>query len=136
MMHMRQGIFDDASVSVIASDTVREIGRLSGLSLDVRRFRPNVVVRRPSPLPFAEDAWVGGVLSFGSGGDAPAIAVTKRDLRCSMVNLDPDSASAAPVVMKAIVGANQNNAGIYGTVIRPGRLAVGQSIFFLATTER
>jgi hypothetical protein len=49
-----------------------------------------------------------------------------------MVNLDPDSASPAPEVMKAIVGANQNYAGIYGTVTRTGRLAVGQKIFLRA----
>ena len=42
MMHLRNGIFDDASISVIAFDTVREIGRLAGLSPDVRRFRPNI----------------------------------------------------------------------------------------------
>ena len=30
MMQMKHGIFDDASISVIASDTVREIGRLAG----------------------------------------------------------------------------------------------------------
>src|SRR5213083_1837195 len=45
MMQLNHGIFDEASISVIALDTVREIGRLAGRSLDVRRFRPNVVVR-------------------------------------------------------------------------------------------
>jgi hypothetical protein len=136
MMHLKHGIFDDASLSVIAVDTVREIGRLTGQSLDVRRFRPNVVVRLLRSVPFQEDKWLGGVLSFGEGDDAPAIAVTLRDLRCSMVNFDPDSASPAPEVMKAIVRANQNNAGIYGTVIRIGRLAVGQTILFGAATEK
>jgi hypothetical protein len=79
---------------------------------------------------------LGGVLSFGEGDDAPAIAVTLRDLRCSMVNFDPDSASPAPEVMKAIVRANQNNAGIYGTVTRIGRLAVGQRILFRAAADK
>jgi hypothetical protein len=51
-----------------------------------------------------------------------------RDERCSMVNLDPDSARSAPEVQKAIVGAHQNTAGIYGTVARVGRLAIGQTI--------
>jgi hypothetical protein len=69
------------------------------------------------------------VLSFGEKDDAPAITVTMRDVRCSMVNLDPDSAAAAPEVLKTIVRANQNNAGIYGAVTRVGRLSVGQSIF-------
>jgi uncharacterized protein YcbX len=136
MMHLRHGIFDDASLSVIAVDTVREIGRLAGRSLDVRRFRPNVVVRLLRSVPFQEDDWLGGVLSFGEGDDAPAIAVTLRDLRCSMVNFDPDSASPAPEVMKAIVRANQNNAGIYGTVTRIGRLAVGQRILFRAAADK
>ena len=130
MMHLKHGIFDDASISVIASDTVREIGRLAGQSADVRRFRPNVVVRLLRPAPFQEDEWVGGVLTFGEGDAAPAITVTTRDVRCSMVNLDPDSASPAPQVLKAIVRANQNNAGVYGAVTRIGRLAVGQVVHF------
>ena len=92
MMRLKHGIFDEASISVIASDTVREIGRLAGRSVDVRRFRPNIVVRLLRPVPFQEDDWVGGVLSFGAEADAPAITVSMRDERCSMVNLDPESA--------------------------------------------
>ncbi|MGH9161956.1 MAG: MOSC domain-containing protein, partial [Vicinamibacteraceae bacterium] len=136
MMHLNHGIFDEASISMIAFDTVREIGRLAGRNSDVRRFRPNVVVRLLRSVPFQEDEWLGGVLSFGQRDDAPAITVTMRDVRCSMVNLDPDSASAAPEVLKAVVRANQNNAGIYGAVTRIGRLAVGQTILLRAATEK
>ncbi|MFN7997404.1 MAG: MOSC domain-containing protein [Bryobacteraceae bacterium] len=136
MMRLRHGIFDDACISVIASDTVREIGRLAGLSLDVRRFRPNIVVRLERSVPFQEDEWLGGVLSFGQGDEAPAVAVTQHDVRCSMVNLDPESAVAAPEVLKAVVRANQNNAGIYGAVTRIGRLAVGQTIILHGATEK
>ena len=69
------------------------------------------------------------MLCFGEGDDAPAISVTMRDVRCSMVNLDPDSAESAPEMLKAIVRAHQNTAGIYGAVTRVGRLAIGQTIF-------
>jgi uncharacterized protein YcbX len=136
MMQLRHGIFDEATISVIAFDTVREIGRLTGRSPDVRRFRPNVVVRLLRPGPFQEDEWLGGVLSFGEGDDAPAITVTMRDIRCSMVNLDPDSASSAPEMLKSVVRANQNTAGIYGAVTRIGRLAVGQTMFLRAPTGK
>jgi uncharacterized protein len=129
MMHLKHGIFDDASISVIAMDTVSEITRLAGLSPEVRRFRPNVLVRSLRTAPFQKDEWVGGTISFGDAHDPPAIAVTMRDVRCSIVNLDPDSARPAPEVLKAVVRANQNNAGIYGTVTRIGQLAVGQKIF-------
>jgi len=132
MMQLKHGIFDEASISVIAFDTMREIGRLAGRSLDVRRFRPNIVVRLLRPVPFQEDEWVGGMLSFGEGDDAPAIAVTMRDVRCSMVNLDPDTARPAPEVLKAVVREHQNTAGIYGAVTRSGRLAVGQTILLRA----
>jgi MOSC domain-containing protein len=134
MMQLKHGIFDEASISVIASDTVVEIARLAGRSPDVRRFRPNIVVRSLRSVPFQEDEWVGGVLSFGEGDDAPAVTVTMRDVRCSMVNLDPDSASPAPGMLKAVVSANQNNAGIYGAVTRTGQLRVGQTIILHAAT--
>jgi hypothetical protein len=68
------------------------------------------------------------VKSIGEADDAPAIAVTICDVRCAMVNIDPDSGDLAPEVMKAVGRAHQNTAGIYGTVTRMGRLAVGQTI--------
>jgi len=128
MMHLKHGSFDEASISVITSDTAREVCRLAARSEDIRRFRPNIVVRSTRAVPFEEDEWVGGALTFGDADDAPAVTVTMRDLRCAMVNFDPDAGSSAPEVMKAVVRANQNNAGIYGTVTRIGRLAVGQTI--------
>ena len=135
MMQLNHGIFDDASISIIASETVREIGRLAGRSADVRRFRPNIVVRLQQPAPFQEDDWLGGVISFGEGNEGPAVTVTTRDVRCSMVNYDPDTGSPAPEVLRAIVRANQNNAGIYGAVTRIGRLSVGETVRFSAATE-
>lgn len=129
MTHLRHGIFDDAAVSVIASETVREIGRLANISPDVRRFRPNIVVRLLQPGPFQEDAWLGAVLAFGEQDEAPAITVAMHDERCSMINFDPDSARSAPEMLKAVVRANRNNAGVYGAVTRIGRVSVGQPIF-------
>lgn len=128
MMQMKHGVFDDASVSLITTDTVREVCQIAGRDADVRRFRPNIIVRSIGAVPFEEDEWVGGVLSFGEGDDAPAIAVTMGDVRCPMVNIDPDNGSLAPEVLKAVVRANKNNAGVYGTVTRIGRLAIGQTV--------
>jgi len=128
IMHLKNGIFDDASVSVIAFDTVREIGRLAGLHPDARRFRPNLVVRLRDPAPFQEEDWLGGVLAFGEGENAPAISVTMRDVRCAIVNIDPDSAQRSPEVLKTVVRVNENNAGVYGAVTRVGRLAIGQTV--------
>jgi len=129
MMQLRHGVFDDATLSVIASDTVTEICRLAGCCADARRFRPNVVLSLRRSAPFQEDAWVGGVLSFGESPGAPTVSVTMRDARCSMITLDPDSAASDPELLKAVVRRNQNNAGIYGTVTGVGQLEVGQRVF-------
>lgn len=130
MMHLSRGIFDEASISVITSATVGEIGRLAAQRPDVRRFRPNILIASLQSIPFEEDAWVEGVLSFGETSDAAAIGITNRDERCAMVNFDPDSACQAPEVLRAIVTVRENKAGVYGTVIRRGRLAVGQPVMF------
>ncbi len=130
MTHLSRGIFDETPISVIATATVSEIGRLAAQPPDVRRFRPNVVIASLRSVPFEEEEWVGGVLSFGEGIDAAAITVTMRDERCSMVNLDPDSARITAEVLKAIVRVRDNKAGVYGAVTRRGRLAVGQPILF------
>lgn len=128
MTQIDEGIFDDSAVSVITSATVDEIGKLTGRDADVRRFRPNVVVRQTHPAPFRESEWVGGVLLFGDGHEAPEVRISSDDARCSMVNLDPDSAAAAPEILKTIVRVNQNNAGVYASVARAGRIAVGQAV--------
>jgi len=129
LTHLNHGIFDEASISVITCDTVREVCRLAETGMDIQRFRPNIVVRSARATPFEEDAWVGGLLTFGEAEDAPAVAATLRDARCAMVCIDPDTGKRNPDVLKAVVRANGNNAGIYGTVVRTGTLAVGQNVF-------
>jgi hypothetical protein len=130
MMRLDRGIFDEAAISVITLATTDEVARLAAVAPDVRRFRPNILVRPVRAEPFHEDDWVGGVLSFGDGDRAPAVAVTMRDVRCSMINLDPDSAQPTPEVLKSVVRVNQNNAGVYCSVNRIGALAVGQPVLF------
>lgn len=135
MMHLDRGIFDEASISVIASATVGELARLAAQRPDVRRFRPNILIAASRSVPFEEDEWVGGVLSFGETDQAAAICITNRDERCSMVNLDPDSARPAAEVLKSIVRVRDNKAGVYGAVMRRGRVASGQPVFFEPAVE-
>jgi len=128
LMKLKHGIFDDAPISVISLATMSGIGRAAGADLDRRRFRANIVLETDNTETFHEDAWVGGTLVFGDREPRPAVSVTTRDLRCMMVNLDPDTAEQDARVMKTVVGLNANNAGVYGTVLRPGTIHVGQTV--------
>ena len=127
LMNLKHGIFDEASVSVIHQRTVSEIAREAGHDPDSRRFRPNIVIAGEAPEPFLEDGWIGGRLVFGSN-EGPMVSLTLRDLRCVMINLDPDTAEKDSRVMKTAVRLNDNNAGAYGTVARTGQISVGQSV--------
>jgi MOSC domain-containing protein len=135
LMRLKHGIFDEASVSVINLATIAAIGREAGLEsdgqsrLDTRRFRPNIVIATDSAEAFLEDGWIGGRLVFGDDADAgPIVSLTLRDLRCVMLNLDPDTAEQDPCIMKAAVRLNENHAGAYGTVTRTGQISVGQQV--------
>jgi uncharacterized protein YcbX len=131
LMKMRQGIFDAAPVSVISLATIAGIGRAAGADLDRRRFRANIVLDTGEHEPFLEDAWVGGRLVFGDEEPRPSVSVTVRDERCMMINLDPDTGKQDARVMKSVVRLNENNAGVYGTVVRTGTIVVGQPVYLV-----
>jgi len=128
LMNLKAGVFDEASISVITSTTVQCIERESGREVDLRRFRPNVVIESDSVEPFAEDRWVDQTLMFGEGDTCPAVKVYMKDERCRMVNIDPDTAERDVQVMRTVARLNKNYAGGYGTVVRAGELRVGQVV--------
>ena len=128
LMNLNHGMFDEACISVIGLGTVHCIGRESGRHVDLRRFRPNVVIETETAEPFEEDRWVGRTLTFGEADGGAAVRVTMRDERCVMVNLDPDTAERDSEVMKNVVRVNGNYAGVYGTVVRTGELRRGQVV--------
>ena len=129
LMNLKSGIFDEASISVISPGTLNGIERESGREMDLRRFRPNIVVETINGEPFEEDKWVGRTLVFGNESGGGSVRVIMKDLRCVMVNLHPDTAAKDSEVMKTIVRLNENNAGVYATVVAAGELRVGQVVW-------
>lgn len=129
LMQIKHGIFDEATVSVINASTIHGLTEQAGMELDQRRFRPNILLETTNTELFNEDAWVGGTLVFGEATTGAAVSVTLRDLRCNMINLDPDTAEQNPAALKAVARLNEGNAGVYGTVVRTGLLSVGQPVW-------
>ena len=128
LMKLKHGIFDDGAISVISLATMASISAKAGMELDRRRFCGNIVLDTGDVEPFLEDAWVGGTLLFGDDEPRPAVSVTARDIRCMMINLDPDTAAQDARMMKTVVRLNDNNAGVYGTVVQTGTIRVGQAV--------
>jgi uncharacterized protein YcbX len=97
--------------------------------IDVRRFRPNFLVgddaATAAPVEFD---WVGREVDLGQA----RIAAVMRCPRCIMTtraqegvgaNLPRDSA-----IMRALVRETAQNLSIYATVVRAGRVAVGDAV--------
>jgi len=131
LMQLKHGIFDEAAVSLINVATIGELERAADRPLDVLRFRPNILIESHGAAPFAEDEWVGKTLRFGADDNDPAVSVVMRDLRCVMINLDPETADADTSVMKTALRLNANHAGVYATVIRAGELRIDQKIYLV-----
>src|SRR4029077_14175527 len=91
-------------------------------------FRANIVVETESSETFLEDEWIGGTLVFGDGDAGPAVSVTMRDLRCKMVNIDPETGEQDARVMKTIVRLSKNYAGVYATVFRSCTVGAGDRV--------
>jgi uncharacterized protein YcbX len=129
LTRLSNGIFDDAPVSLISTTTLNTIETESGCTIDVRRFRPNILIESVDDMPVHEDTWVGKTLFFDNQVNAPSIRVTVQDVRCVMVNLDPETAASDPRVLKTIGHSHENCAGVYASVLNIGTLTVGERVY-------
>lgn len=127
LLRLKRGTFDSMPLSIFAMQTLADLEEAAGISLDIRRFRPNIVVESVDGQ--REDAWSGAALMFGRGEEATRIQVNHPIKRCVMINLDPDSVQSEPRILKTVARENNSLAGIYASVSRPGAIRVGDPVF-------
>jgi hypothetical protein len=119
-----RGVFDTLPLSLITAQTIAHLGTIANATLDVQRFRPNLVVAASGGAPFPEDEWVGRVLRIGG----MRMRVDKRDQRCVIVNIDPTTNERNATVLRTITRDRQACLGVYGSTVEPGRIAVGDTV--------
>ncbi len=124
------GTFDIAPLSVLTTGTLQALSAALVMPLDPLRFRPNIYIETPEGEEYPEDAWVGQTLVFGD--DDLRMHVSKRDGRCKMITLDPETTVAEPRVLSEVVQTRDGCLGIYGSLTRVGMLCVGQAVRLLA----
>jgi uncharacterized protein YcbX len=129
LMQLRNGIFDDGALAMITTRSIATVSSEAGVGAEPRRFRPNLLIETSDSSPFPEDAWVEQTIRIGDGEDAPSVSICTRDVRCAMLNIDPDTAAANPRLLKTAVRLNQNCAGVYATTIRTGTVRIGDVVY-------
>ena len=120
-----RGSYDVAPVSLISRQTVARIAEESATPEDALRFRPNLLVDLEGGEAFEELNWVGRTLRVGA---AARIAITEVDQRCVMITLDPSSGKPSPAILRCVVQQHKKCAGVYGTVLTPGEVRVGDTV--------
>jgi len=125
-----RALTDCRPVSLISSSTIRQIESELGIPLDPRRFRANIYFDfTTGDGGFAEDAFVGRRLRIGSHA---TVMVLERDPRCRLLSLDPETGEHNPEILRKVVQAHDNLAGVYCAVLVEGVLRKGDSIELLA----
>ncbi len=120
-----RGIFDTFPLSLITTQTISRLGERVGVPLDVRRFRPNILVEAADDCEFPEDRWVGSVLRIGG----LRMRVDKRDGRCVVITIDPVTSERTPEILRTVAKERQGCLGVYGSTVEPGRIALGDPVY-------
>lgn len=124
VLKRESGLFDAFPVSLISTGTLRALGELTGRELETERFRPNFLIDTGDDKGFIEDSWVGRTLRIGE----LRMRVDLRDPRCVIVTIDAQSGERDPNVLRQIAQQRESCAGIYGSVVTPGRVSVGDPV--------
>jgi uncharacterized protein YcbX len=113
--------FDCAPVHLLTTATLDRLRELYPQGrIEVRRFRPNIVVQLASgEKGFAENAWVGHTLAIG---DEVRLDVTGPCARCVMTTLAQGELPSDPGILRTAVQYNHVNVGVYAAVARGGTI--------------
>lgn len=117
---------DARPVSLLGLSTIRILSEETGIDLDRRRFRENFYIDWQDARPFFENELVGRELQVG---DTVALQVVKKNARCVMIGIDPDTARPAPQVFEHVSRKYGGCTGVYGAVLREGIVRAGDPVF-------
>lgn len=129
--------FDLACLHLIATSTLEHLQSVyPDGQVDVRRFRPNIVVQTDG-APFVENTWAGRRLAIG---DHLILKATIPCPRCVNVTLAQDGLAREPQLLRAITQRNRVDlgaignlpcVGAYADVVQPGPIKRGDAIRWL-----
>jgi MOSC domain-containing protein len=130
--------FDFVPLHVLTSSTLAEIAAHSPSgTVDAERYRPNIVIDTLSP-GFTENDWSGR--DIGIGADL-VIRVVCRTPRCAIPTLQHGPLPRDPDALRVLAKHNrvapigdsgpEPCAGVYATVVHPGRISTGDPVCFI-----
>jgi uncharacterized protein YcbX len=123
------GSYFDAFPLLLLSDaSLRRLQALAPASrVDVRRFRPNLLIESPEADGFPEISWAGRRLRIGSA----VLKVSVPCPRCVMITHGFADLPRDPGLMRTVVREANQAMGVYATVETPGEATLGDEVELL-----
>ena len=117
--------FDIDMVHIVTTSTINYLRKLAPDSrIEPRRFRPNLIIEVPDTEAFIENQWVGKTLTIGD----VQLKISQETKRCIMTTLAQGDLPKDPNVLRTIVRKNAGSFGVYASVVKPGKVNVGDSV--------
>ncbi len=119
--------FDAAPVHLLTTATLDSLRRACPESrLEVRRFRPNMVLRLESPRSdFPEDEWVGRGLRVGA---EVRLRIERPCPRCVMTTLAQADLPDDPQILRTAARLHKAHVGVYARVVCGGVVKRGDAV--------
>jgi len=113
-------------LSLVSQATLDQLGVAAGKLIDVRRFRPNVVLEGISA--WEEFNWVGQEIKLGTA----QLEITAPINRCLNIDVNPDTGELdIPLFSLLQKHFKHKQTGVLAKVISSGVVALGDSLIFL-----
>ncbi len=118
---------DSAPIHILSEASLGWLrARLPGVTIDARRFRPNLVIATEADgLP--EQDWIGREIAIGK---AVLVRIAQSTVRCVMTTSPQAELEAAPAVLRTLTQANAASLGVYAEVLRAGTVGLGDELRF------
>lgn len=119
----------NGGVSLVSDASVDELARQANLdAVDARRFR--MLIGLAGCDPHEEDEWIGRDVMVGEA----VVRVHEQVARCAITTQDPDTGRRNLDTLRVIKlyrgvrGTKSLDFGVYGEVVEPGRVRVGDAV--------
>ncbi len=126
---------DLAAIHLVSTASLAALAaRLSDLEVDVRRFRPNLVIDTGAATGFVDTEWVGHEMEIG---EDTVLRITDNATRCVMTTLAQGSLAQDRTVLQTLAAENQQEfgglgrsacLGVYAEVVSVGSIHLGDRV--------
>lgn len=116
---------DETPLHLVTTSSLEALARLSGLPVDERRFRANIVIDTGTEPVFQEDNWIGAELVIG---DEVRLQLGDGMPRCVMVDQPQRGVTGEPKTLKLLGTHHDTSLGLQAHTTRSGMVRIGDRV--------